>query len=121
MDIFPVRCQVEWTTLESGCIEITLDKNLSKIEEKVARIMGAPTFVRRPMDKMNSTLWGLMDGSRNGREIKEEMDAQFDEGISPVDERVSNSIAHFVELGLVSLTGMKDDFDWDIGPSVAGH
>ena len=49
------------------------------------------------------------------------MDAQFDEVISPVDERVSNSIAHFVELGLVSLTGMKDDFDWDIGPSVVGH
>ena len=121
MDIFPVRCQVEWTTLESGCIEITLDKNLSKIEEKVARIMGAPTFVRRPMDKMNSALWVLMDGSRNVRAIIDEMDAQFEEAISPVDERVSNSIAQFVELGLVSLTGMKDDFDWDIGPSVAGH
>ena len=118
MDIFPVRSQVEWTILESGCIEITLDKNLSKIEEKVARMLGAPTFVRRPMDKMNSALWILMDGTREVRTIIEEMDAQFDEAISPVDERVSNSIAHFVELGLVSLIRSKGDFDWDIGISV---
>ena len=118
MDIFPVRCQVEWTTLESGCIEISLDKNLTKIETKMARILGAPTFVRRPMDKMNSALWVLMDGTRSVRAIIEEMDARFNETISPVDERVSNSIAQFVELGLVSLTRMKDDFDWDIGPSV---
>ena len=117
MDIFPVRRQVEWTTLESGCIEIILDKNLSKIEEKVARILGAPTFVRRPMDKMNSALWMLMDGTRNVRTIIEEMDAQFDEAISPVSERVNNSIAQFVELGLVSLTRMKGDFDWDIESS----
>ena len=118
MDIFPVRRQVEWTILESGCIEITLDKNLSKIETNVARIFGAPTFVRRPMDKMNSALWILMDGTRNVRTIMKEMDAQFNEEISPVEERVSNSIAQFVELGLVSITGIKDDFDWDIGPSV---
>ena len=118
MDIFPVRCQVEWKTLESGCIEVTLDKNLTKIEAKVARILGAPTFVRRPMDKMNSALWVLMDGTRNVRAIVEELDAQFNEAISPVEERVSNSIAQVVELGLVSLTRMKNDFDWDIGPSV---
>ena len=117
MDIFPVRCQVEWTTLDNGCIEIKLDKNLSKTEEKVARMIGAPTIVRRPMDKMNSALWLLMDGSLNVREIIEEMDSQFGEAISPVAERVSNSIARFVELGLVSLTGMEGDFDWDIGPS----
>tara|TARA_B100000925_G_scaffold238361_1_gene187286 strand:- start:898 stop:1230 length:333 start_codon:yes stop_codon:yes gene_type:complete len=109
---------VEWTTLESGCIEVTLDKNLTKIEAKVARILGAPTFVRRPMDKMNSALWVLMDGTRNVRAIVEELDAQFNEAISPVEERVSNSIAQFVELGLVSLTRMKNDFDWDIGPSI---
>ncbi|MEC7364421.1 MAG: PqqD family peptide modification chaperone [Candidatus Thermoplasmatota archaeon] len=109
---------MEWTTLESGCIEISLDKNLTKIEAKVARILGAPTFVRRPMDKMNSALWVLMDGTRNVRAIVEELDAQFNDAISPVEERVSNSIAQFVELGLVSLTRMKNDFDWDIGPSV---
>jgi len=118
MDMFPVRRQVEWTTLESGCVEISLDKNLTKIEAMVAKILGAPTLVRRPMDKMNSALWLLMDGTRNVRTIIEEMDAQFNEAISPVDERVNNSIAQFVELGLVSLTRMKDDFDWDIGPSV---
>ena len=117
MDIFPVRRQVKWSTNESGCIEIILDKNLSKIEAKLARILGAPTFVRRPMDKMNSALWMLMDGTRNVRTIVEEMDAKFDEAISPVSERVNNSIAQFVELGLVSLTRMKGDFDWDIGSS----
>ena len=83
----------------------------------MARILGAPTFVRRPMDKMNSALWMLMDGTRNVRTIVEEMDSQFDEAISPVSERVNKSIAQFVELGLVSLTRIKGDFDWDIGSS----
>jgi hypothetical protein len=70
------------------------------------------------MDKMNSALWVLMDGTRSVRAIVKELDAQFNDAISPVEERVSNSIAQFVELGLVSLTRMKNDFDWDIGPSV---
>ena len=114
MDIFPVRCQVEWTKSKNGCIEIKIDKNLSRIEERVARILGAPTFVRRPMDEMNSSLWLLMDGTRNVRAIVEEMDTQFDEKIAPVDERVTNSIAQFVELGLVVLVSSKGDFDWNI-------
>jgi len=117
MDIFPVRCEVEWTILESGIIEISLDKNLSMIEQKISTILGAPTFVRRPMDEMNSALWLLMDGSRSVRSIIEEMDEQFDEMISPVNERVSRSIAQFVELGLVILTRSENDFDWNIGPN----
>ena len=121
MDMFPVRCEVEWIVLKNGCIEIILDKNLGKIEEKITRIMGAPTIVRRPMDKMNSTLWLLMDGSRNVSKIIEEMDSQFNEMISPADERVSNSIAQLVELELVILTTKKDDFDWNIEPNVDGH
>ena len=117
MDIFPVRCEVEWAILESGIIEISLDKNLSMIEQKISTILGAPTFVRRPMDEMNSALWLLMDGSRSVRSIIEEMDEQYDEMISPVNERVSRSIAQFVELGLVILTREESDFDWNIGPT----
>ena len=117
MDIFPVRCEVEWAILESGIIEISLDKNLSMIEQKISTILGAPTFVRRPMDEMNSALWLLMDGSRSVLSIIEEMDEQFDEMISPVNERVSRSIAQFVELGLVILTRSENDFDWNIGPN----
>ena len=117
MDVFPVRCEVEWAILESGIVEISLDKKLSMIEQKVTRILGAPTFVRRPMDQMNSALWLLMDGSRSVRSIIEEMDDQFDEMIAPVNERVSRSIAQFVELGLVILTRGENDFDWNIGPT----
>ena len=83
---FSGRCEVKWTILESGIIEISLDKNLSMIEQKISTILGAPTFVRRPMDEMNSALWLLMDGSRSVRSIIEEMDDQFDEMISPVNE-----------------------------------
>ncbi len=119
MDIYPVRCPVEWTKTKNGCIEIKLDKNFSRIEERLARILGAPTFVRRPMDEMNSSLWLLMDGSRNIRAIVEEMDTQFDEKIAPVDERVTNSITQFVELGLVVLVSSKGDFDWSIEGSSA--
>mgnify|MGYP001156717951 FL=1 len=118
-DIFPVRCQVEWSRIDHECVEIILDKKLSKIEEKIARAIGAPTIVKRPMDEMNSALWLMMDGTREIGRIVEEMGAMFEEKISPVNERVSKSIANFVELGLVVLTRRCDDFDWDIGPSVA--
>ncbi len=108
-EIVPVRCDVEWRKSESGIVEVVLDKELGKIEARVAKILGAPTIVRRPMDEMNSALWLLIDGSRSLREIIERMDIIFSERIAPVHERVGRSIAQFIDLGLVFLLSEKQE------------
>ena len=115
--IFPVRGDVEWFQSKSGNIEIILNKDLSHFEGHVANFLGAPTSVRRPLDEMNSNLWELMDGSRTLDQIIVEMDRIFAERIAPVAERVSRSIAEFVELDLVVLLHENECVDWDIGPS----
>ncbi|RZD49793.1 MAG: hypothetical protein CXT66_03810 [Methanobacteriota archaeon] len=102
-DIFPTRGEIEWIMTDSENIEIIVDKGLRGIEKKVANLLSAPTVVRRPLDEMNSKLWILMDGTRTLGQIIFEMDYFFDEKIAPASERVSRSIAKFVELGFITL------------------
>ncbi len=109
-EIYPDRQGIEWITTTSGNIEIIMKKDLNWFEKKVAYFIGAPTIVRRPLDEMNSKLWTLMDGTRTLDQIIIEMDQIFKENIAPVTDRVTRSIAIFVESGLVSLNReMIDD------------
>lgn len=109
--IFPVRGQVEWTQTESDNVVIFVNKELGRFEAKIANFLGAPTIVSRPLDEMNSRLWTLMDGSRTLDQIVVEMDIIFAERIAPVAERVSRSIAKFVEMGLVVIQRKDNDID----------
>ena len=102
-DIYPARVEIEWIMTESKNIVIIVNKNLSGFEKKVVNFLSAPTVVRRPLDEMNSKLWTLMDGTRTLDQIIFEMDHFFEEKIAPAPERVSRSIAKFVELGFITL------------------
>ena len=102
-EIFPIRMEVEWEMKDSQRVVLILDKDLSTFEQRVADFMGAPKTVRRPLDEMNSKLWLLMDGEMPVNQIVAEMDRIFAESIAPVSERVSRSIADFVNMGLVRL------------------
>tara|TARA_B100000287_G_scaffold373667_1_gene372984 strand:+ start:205 stop:552 length:348 start_codon:yes stop_codon:yes gene_type:complete len=110
-EIFPVRAEVEWEELPSKNIVIIVNKEFSSLEEKVAKILGAPKIVRRPLDEMNSKLWLLMDGVMSVEQIVAEMDRSFAEKIAPVSERVNRSIADFVKLGLVELSIRGSDLE----------
>ena len=109
--VFPVRADVEWEDVGSGNIVIIVNKDLSSFEKKVAKILGAPNYVRRPLDEMNSKLWQLMDGEMTVEQIVAEMDRVFAEKIAPVSERVSRSIADFVKMGLVELRMNEQDLE----------
>ncbi len=102
-DIYPARVGIEWIVTDSENVVIIVKKDLSGFEKKVANLLSAPTIVRRPLDEMNSKLWILMDGTRTLDRIILEMDIFFEEKIAPASERVSRSIAEFVELGFVTL------------------
>jgi len=101
--VFPTRADVDWEISESDNVVISMMKDLSVFEAKISDFLGAPKIVRRPLDGMNSRLWILMDGTRSLDELIDEMDVEFAEKIAPVSERVTRSIAEFVQLGLVFL------------------
>ena len=65
---------------------------------------------------MNTELWLLMDGTNTLADIIQRMDRLFDERIAPVSERVSKSIAKFVELGLAVIVRDPMTIDWSIDP-----
>jgi len=115
-EYFPTRAQVNWIVGDDGIVVIIVEKELSKIERKLAKIFEAPSDVRRPLDDMNSELWLLMDGKNTLADIILRMDKMFDERIAPVSERVSKSISEFLELGLAVIVRDPMSIDWSIDP-----
>ena len=102
-EVYPVRMDVDWEEFSPGNVVIIVNKDLSRFEERVADFLRAPKTVRRTLDEMNSKLWLLMDGGMSVNQIVVEMDRIFSEKIAPASERVSRSIADFVNMGLVTL------------------
>ncbi len=115
-EYFPTRAQVNWIIGDDGFVVIIVEKELSEIERKLAKIFEAPPDVRRPLDDMNSELWLLMDGKNTLADIILRMDKLFDERIAPVSERVSKSISEFLELGLAVIVRDPMSIDWSIDP-----
>ena len=105
--LIPKRADVDWEINGHGLVVITVDKIFGKFETKISDIFKAPKKVRRSLDDMNSKLWLLMDGKNTIEEIMNEMDEEFAEKISPVAERVSKSIAHFLDLGYAEITNIR--------------
>jgi hypothetical protein len=84
-------------------VVIVIEKDFSLVERFLARVLRAPKYLKRPLDKLNSALWELMDGSRSFGEIIEIMEECYNEEIVPAHERCSSSIDRFMELNLVIL------------------
>jgi hypothetical protein len=114
---FPVRRDVAWRISKDELVEITLEKELGNVENKIADFFRAPKQVIRPLDEMNSRLWQLMNGKNSLHRIVALMDSEFAEKIAPASERITISIRDFVELGLVTLVDSGSNVDWDIGPT----
>ena len=83
-------------------IMIKLEERTMPSMEKTKKLR-APKYLKRPLDKLNSALWELMDGSRSFGEIIEIMEECYNEEIVPAHERCSSSIDRFMELNLVIL------------------
>ena len=114
----PVRLPCKWTLGESfgddtiitqpygisnRRVVIVIEKDFSFIEGMLARILRAPKYLRRPLDKLNSALWELMDGNRSFGEIIDIMEECYNEEIVPAHERCSSSVNRFLKLNLVIL------------------
>lgn len=115
----PVRLPCKWTLADNFGDETTLiqshgisnrqvviviEKEFTLVEGFLAKILRAPKYLSRPLDKLNSALWELMDGSRSFGEIVEIMEECYKEEIVPARERCSSSINRFIELNLIILS-----------------
>ena len=97
-------------------VVLRIEKQFSKFERLLAKVLRAPAEVRRPLDAMNSLVWELSDGKHAFEEIVHAMDATFHEEAAPVVERVNLSLQKFRDLGLMRFG--KDVFDgsWSTDP-----
>ncbi len=112
----PCRAPCEWSLAERFGIQneimrefgisnrqvvIVIEKEFTFLENILARVLKAPRYLKRPLDKLNSALWELMDASRTFGEIVTIMEDCYSEDIVPANERCSLSLSRMVELNLV--------------------
>ena len=84
-------------------VVIVIEKDFNRLEWLLARLTGAPRLLRRPLDRLNSGLWDLIDGNRTLSEIIQIMEDCYEEEIIPAGQRCSASISKLIELNLVEL------------------
>ena len=84
-------------------VVIIIEKDFNRLEWVLARLTGAPRLLRRPLDKLNSALWELIDGNRTLSQITHIMEDCYEEEIIPARQRCSASISKLIELNLVEL------------------
>jgi hypothetical protein len=84
----------------------------------IAKLLRAPSELRRPLDDLNSLLWELCDGYRTFEEICTILDTTFHERISPVVERTSAAIEKLSSLGYIGLSNHPFKGNWSTGPGI---
>ena len=84
-------------------VVIFIEKDFNRFERLLSRLTGAPRLLRRPLDRLNSALWDLIDGNRTLSQIIQIMEDCYDEEIIPARQRCSASIIKLIELNLVGL------------------
>ena len=91
-------------------VTLRISKNFRRFEGLMAKILRAPKELRRPLDRMNSTLWELCDGSRTFTRICTEMNHLFKEEIAPVIPKVESflkSLKYFIPPAIIQLCNLK--------------
>ena len=84
-------------------VVIVIQKDFNRFESLLASLTGAPRLLRRPLDRLNSGLWDLIDGNRTLLEIIQIMEDCYEEEIIPARQRCLASISKLIELNLVEL------------------
>ena len=86
-----------------------IEKQFTRFEKVLAKILRAPKIVKRPMHYTQSMLWELMDGARTFQEICTIMDSLYHEDVAPVEERVKAYLEVFVRLNVATVLKFKEE------------
>ena len=86
-----------------------IEKQFTRFEKVLAKILRAPKIVKRPMHYTQSMLWELMNGTRTFEEICIVMDSLYHEDVAPVEERVKAYLEVFVRLNVATVLKFKEE------------
>tara|TARA_B100000003_G_scaffold206101_1_gene220946 strand:- start:633 stop:1139 length:507 start_codon:yes stop_codon:yes gene_type:complete len=118
--------EVEKDPMKSGVsgrlVVLRIPKQFRRFEGVLARLLKAPKEIRRPLDRMNSMLWELCDGSRTFVEICSVLDEVFKEEIAPVLHRTTAAIHLLQQNNLLLMLEEPLNNRWLVGPGITpGH
>jgi hypothetical protein len=97
-------------------VTLRIAKNFKRYERWLAKMLRAPKELRKPLDRMNSVLWELCDGSRTFDEICNEMNHLFKEEIAPVIARTAVALAQFQQHNILLILEEPLSGRWSVGP-----
>ena len=100
----PRRTLDTWErSAETGLVVICHPKTLRPTEVRLAKKLGRPLEVNRPLDEYGSEIWQLCDGSRTIEEIARAVEAKFHERFEPPLPRTLRFIEILARRGLVRM------------------
>ena len=120
-NFIPARLPVNWeyrgepsihpeiTGVTGRNVVFLIEKQFTRFEKVLAKILRAPKIVKRPMHYTQSMLWELMDGARTFQEICSIMDSLYHEDVAPVEERVKAYLEVFVRLNVATVLKFKEE------------
>lgn len=97
-------------------VVLRIPKEFRRIERIFARLLRAPKELRRPLDRMNSMLWELCDGSRTFEDICTQLNNVFKEEIAPVIHRTTAALHLFQSQNLLLMLDEPLNKRWFVGP-----
>lgn len=127
---YPCRTPVWWARVGSeernpGTVGVSgrlvvlrIEKKFNRFERWLARWFRAPREVRRPLDRMNSMLWELCDGSRTFLEVCTVLNDVFAEDVAPVVSRTAMALAQLQRNNLLLMLDEPLNGRWSIGPGL---
>lgn len=129
-DRYPCRLPVWWgyfgdigtkpdiDDISGKMVILRIEKRFNRFERLLAKLFRAPKEIRRPLDKKNSILWQLCDGSRTFQEICGILDSLFHEDIAPVIHRTAAGINLLKEKNLMTVLDHPFTGKWEIDKGV---
>lgn len=99
-------------------VVLRIEKKFNRFERWLARWFRAPREVRRPLDRMNSMLWELCDGSRTFLEVCTVLNDVFAEDVAPVVSRTAMALAQLQRNNLLLMLDEPLNGRWSIGPGL---
>jgi hypothetical protein len=107
--LVPIRLPVIWYINPDNTVTIEYDKKFSRFESLLSNILKSPKILKRPLDKLNSQLWILMDGTNNIGNLVSKMESLFQEEIIPAENRINK----FLDLGLITIITTREEITWN--------
>lgn len=100
---------VIWEQDDRGLVTLIYRKNFGRFERWLHAKIGGPEDVKRPLDRMGSRMWLLMDGEHTILDICRIMDIEFKEEMAPVLKKVRMFLEQLLILNLVILNPPEDE------------